>query len=65
MVVKNTSKKQKSIGISKTKLEYSGKINGEIIELNCESKYGDCWEKEIKFVKLKKKTFDKVGSRNG
>jgi|688.fasta_scaffold809553_1 hypothetical protein len=65
LVVKNTSKKQKSIGISKTKLEYSGKINGEIIELNCESKYGDCWEKEIKFVKLKKKTFDKVGSRNG
>ena len=55
VIVKNNSKKEKSIGLSKTKLEYSGKINGEIIELNCESKYGDCWEKKITFIKLKKK----------
>ena len=61
-IVKNNSKKEKSIGLSKTKLEYSGKINNEIIELNCESKYGDCWEKKIKFIKLKKKTSANSGS---
>ena len=54
-IVKSNSKKEKSIGLSKTKLEYSGKIIDEIIELNCESKYGDCWEKKFKFIKLKKK----------
>ena len=55
VIVKNKSKKEKLIGLSKNKLEYSGKINGEIIELNCESKYGDCWAKKIAFIKLKKK----------
>lgn len=55
VIVKNNSNKEKSIGLSKTKLEYSGKINGQIIDLNCESKYGDCWEKKIKFIKVKKK----------
>lgn len=54
-IVKNNSQKEKSIGLSKTKLDYSGKITNTTIELNCESKYGDCWEQKIKFVKLNKK----------
>ncbi len=55
LFVKNNSKKEKSIGFSKTKLEYNGKINRKLLELNCESKFGDCWEKKMKFIKLNKK----------
>ena len=52
---KSKSKLENSVGISKTVLNYGGKITTEGFELNCESKYGDCWEKEMKFVKVKNK----------
>ncbi|WP_298394735.1 hypothetical protein [Flavobacterium sp.] len=54
-IVKNNSQKEKSIGLSKTKLEFIGKFTNSTIELKCESKNGDCWEPKIKFIKLNKK----------
>jgi hypothetical protein len=47
-------KAEKSIGFSNTVLFYTGTISNQDLKLNCESKYGDCWEKGFKFKKNEK-----------
>ncbi len=43
---------QKSIGISKRSLKYSGKITDKGFEIICQSEFGDCWGNKLFFKKL-------------
>ena len=54
-IVNKNSKNEESVGFSKTTLNYQGKIFKDGIEFKCESKYGDCWQKEMIFKKTVKK----------
>lgn len=47
--------KDSTSGVSKGKLKYNGKITKSGFIVNCESKYGYCWENEMKFKKLTEK----------
>ncbi len=50
-IVGHYAEKDKSVGISKDRLKYSGKISENGFKLNCQSEYGDCWDDELIFEK--------------
>ena len=47
-------KKDSTSGISRSELKYSGEIDSNGFNLNCESEYGDCWNNEMRFKKVNK-----------
>ncbi len=49
---KRDLKKDSTSGVSKGQLKYSGEILKSGFKLNCESKFGYCWENELTFEKL-------------
>ncbi len=51
-IVGHYAKEEKSVGISKGKLKFSGKISKSGLKLDCQSEYGDCWENMLSFEKL-------------
>lgn len=50
-IVKQKNKNEESVGLSKTTINYQGKILKDGFEFKCESKYEDCWQKEMIFTK--------------
>lgn len=41
-----------SIGLTKSKLVYTGTITAKGFTLKCDSQYGDCWEGELVFGRV-------------
>ena len=46
--------KKSIIGISKGQLKYRGELLKSGFKLKCDSEYGDCWDYEMTFEKLRK-----------
>ena len=46
--------KKSIIGISKGQLKYRGELLKSGFKLKCDSEYGDCWDYEMAFEKLRK-----------
>ena len=44
--------KKAILGISRGQLKYRGELLKSVINLKCESDYGDCWDYEMTFEKL-------------
>lgn len=53
-IIKNKTnlEKETESGISKGNLKYVGKLSENEIQFKCKSEYGDCWEDDLKFIKL-------------